>query len=52
MWSEKYFLDCCPTFGAASSPGVFKHIADTLIALYKSADWKAVKKWADDFILF
>ena len=52
MWSEKYFLDFYSTFGAASSPGVFGHIADTLIALYKSADWKAVKKWADDLIFF
>lgn len=52
MWDEKYFIDCCAPFGAASSPGVFGHIADALVALYKAGGWTAVKKWVDDFLFF
>jgi len=52
MWDGRYFVECCAPFGAASSPGVFGHITDALITLYKAGGWTAVKKWVNDFLFF
>lgn len=39
-------------FGAASAPGIFGHVADAIVAIYRHRGVDDVLKWVDDFIFF
>jgi hypothetical protein len=49
-WEDLFYIDHTAPFGPSSSPGVFGHLADTLVALYKAKQIKPIKKWVDDFL--
>lgn len=49
MWQGLCYIDHCAPFGAASSSGVFGHLADAMAAILAFRGLGPSKKWVDDF---
>lgn len=50
-WEGKIYLDYAVSFGMSSSAGIFKWVADMLVALYVAASFKVMIKWVSDFFV-
>lgn len=52
MWNDLFYIDHNAPFGAASSGGVFGHVADALMAIFRARDIGPAVNWVDDFLFF
>lgn len=52
MWRGSVYPDHCTAFGGASSPGIFGHVADAAIRIFKHHGAQDVIKWVDDFLFW
>lgn len=52
MWEDFFYIDHNAPFGAVSSGGVFGHIADALMAIFRAHDISPAVNWVDDFLFF
>jgi hypothetical protein len=50
MWDNLFYIDHNAPFGTASSSGVFGHIADALMAIFRAQDIGPATNWVDDFL--
>lgn len=49
-WEGLVYLDRAVMFGLASSAGVFRAMADMLVAIYGMAGFGLMQKWVDNFL--
>ena len=52
MWDNLFYIDHNAPFGASSSGGVFRSIADAMISILHARNMYPVKNWVDDFVFF
>ncbi|GBE88469.1 hypothetical protein SCP_1302850 [Sparassis crispa] len=46
------YMDHCAAFGTSSTPGIFGHIADAAIKIFRHHGVQDLVKWVDDFVFF
>jgi hypothetical protein len=52
MWEDLFYIDHNAPFGAVSSGGVFGHLADALMGIFRACDIGPAVTWVDDFLFF
>jgi hypothetical protein len=52
MWEDAFYIDHNAPFGATSSGGIFGHIADALMAIFRAKNIGPAANWVDDFLFF